>query len=53
MQDRRETGALIKVAGVTGVLVLLLIVLEAFVLYHSEEVSMQDLIDNRIEISGR
>jgi len=39
VQNREEIGTLIKVAGALGMLMLLTIMVQAFVTYHSREIS--------------
>lgn len=40
VQNRQETGTLIKVAGALGILMLLSTMAEAFLTYHSREISL-------------
>ncbi|HXY57001.1 MAG TPA: hypothetical protein VEH76_00305 [Methylocystis sp.] len=40
MQNRQEIGTLVKVAGALGILMLLTTMAEAFLTYHSREISL-------------
>jgi len=40
VQNRQEIGTLIKVAGTLGILMLLITMAEAFLTYHSREISL-------------